>query len=162
MQHGLVWWREYLGWTFGLSALVWIISGLVGFGFYVFFKVYWPIKLEDEARRAAKPKQVEEIIQVHAASGELLELYGWRALAYQVFKDDAAPDLTRELAEKQVHIPQRAYNKLNEIFVAMQIKTPKAWVKYEDTYPLYLFERVSFDPNGGGAWVDRKHIVFKE
>lgn len=127
-------------------------------------------KLEDEDREARKPVHeiIEDHIRVDAASGELLELYGWRALAYQ-FLSTNRDDLTREYANRVLHIPERAYNKLNAIFVEMNIKTDKAWNSYTDAAtgitdltPLAKYDRVSFDPDGGGAWVDRKHIFFKE
>jgi len=154
-------WRFGVGLWLSLLALAWMLAAGFGAWWTFVYKVRRPAKFEDDERKARKPQTITETVQVPTSSGELLELFGWRALAYQLMQEHDN-DLTREYAEKHLHIPQRAYNKLNMVFVAMGIKTDKAWYTHEDMLPMLLYDRVTFDPDGSGAWVDRRHLIFKD
>ena len=154
-------WRGGFGGWLSMLALAWTGAAVFGAWWTFAYKVRRPVTLEDEARAARKPKQEIQTVLIPAAGGELLELYGWRALAYQLMTEHP-DDLTREYAEKALHIPQLAYAKLNQVFIALALKSPKAWNAQDDLIGLLDYDRVTFDPDGRGAWVNRQHLIFKD
>lgn len=170
---GVAW--EYLIYLFGCSLSVMILT----FSVFVF---WWQVRmvnkplrdLEKEHKREVDSLKLElaklsiskvenKINFVDVEKGQLLALLGWQALTWELMtypKPKDTPHLTREYAEQFLGIPQRAYRKLNAVFVAMQIKTENAWPTHPDLLPLLDYQKVTWDIDGRGAWVGTRHVIF--
>ena len=159
-------WRVGAGIYVSLLVLAWIGAALCSAWWTWHFRVRRPEKLENEDRAARQPqtqvKVIEQVNQLDLEKGQLLCLYGWKALAFELLEEKPAdiPHLTREYAEKALGISQRAYRKLNCVFVEMGWKTEATWLDHADVYPLLEYARLLWDVDGGGVWLGTRHLIF--